>query len=176
MIKKVAILMSGGFDSIAVAERVKDVEAAYVFFKYGQLYEGKEYKAAAMYTARQSHKLKTYRLSQGTTDMPGRNFLFLLRLKQEGYTHVYMGTRNPTYIGDKYGDSNYIALKLFAWLLGIKVKFPVMWWTKRRIFRYLFKEDLQFYGYNCYNNKDNYLTCDCVNCKERRQIHGIHSS
>ncbi len=176
MIKKVATLMSGGFDSLAVAEKVCTQADYFIFFDYRQRYVEKELFAAKTYTHYKGKKLKVEVHPGGTTDMVGRNFFFLLRLKQLGYTHVFMGTRNPTYLGDKYGDSNYIALKLFAWLIGIKVSFPVMWWTKRRIFRYLLKKDLQFYGYNCYNNKDNYLTCDCVNCKERRQIHGIHSS
>ena len=103
----------------------------------------------------------------GAHDMPGRNFRFLTQLKAEGYTDVYMGTRCPLPMFDKFGDANYFSLKLRAKKIGIRVHMPIMCWTKTMVFKYLKKRTYLERFYNCYNNRLDYFKCKCVNCIER---------
>lgn len=164
---KIACTISGGYDS-AAAYLKHPVNCDFVFFSYRQLYHKKEHSCAIDFAHFAHRNLNLYEVP-GFTDMPCRNFMFLLILRINGYREVIMGSRNVLPWFDKYKDSNWLSLKLFAWLIGVKLHLPVTGWSKKRVIQYVesfYKGPL----YNCYLNNDDYRTCECVNCKEMRKI------
>jgi len=165
---KVAVLFSGGFDSGAVYLKAPKVGVDYIFFEYGQIYMVKERQAAVNFLKRLDLHLNIISIP-GHHDMEGRNFKFLDWCAEAGYTDVYIGTRCPLPWFDKYGDANYFSLNCHASKLNIKVHFPIMLWSKKKVFEFLEKYVSLNEFYNCYANKDNYRTCDCSNCLERKK-------
>lgn len=165
---KTAILLSGGWDSAACFLINRNKKADLIFFNYNQNYLEKE-----LYTARRFSRffkldLKVFSLDLDH-DQERRNFFFISEIKRRGYEEIIIGSRNLIPLFDRYRDSNWISLKIFGWLMNIRVRLPITGWGKRRIIKFVRK----FYRgplYNCYENRQDYLTCPCVNCRELRSI------
>ena len=165
MYKKECVLFSGGFDSAAAA--LLSPRCDLLFIAYGQSYLDHELKAAQDFASYVSAFLVVHRIP-GKDDMKGRNFTFLQCAASYGYSHVTLGVRNPTPLFDKHGDSNWVILNWYANKLGLHLSFPVLCWSKNRVFDFV-QENYQLDKlYNCYNNNTDYKTCPCVNCTQRR--------
>lgn len=164
---KSCILFSGGWDSIAVALKIRGIDL--LFFNYGQTYYENELAACVKFSTPLSANLIVRDLVL-EHDIERRNFYFLMEAKRLGYDCVYTGNRNIAPIFDKYKDSNFISIHLFAHLCNIKVKMPIMGWGKRRIVKFILKDNPYHTPYNCYHNNDNYKTCKCPNCVELQGI------
>ena len=165
-----AVLFSGGWDSIAATLRIlrKGITPDLLFVNYGQIYFDQELKVCNEFAEEFELNLRVIQLPL-EHDMERRNFYLINEAKRLGYEMLYTGNRNIAPIFDKYKDSNFLSIKAFAYLMNIKIKMPVLLWPKRLIVKYCQK---YFSGipYNCYKAKDNYLECDCPNCKELQRI------
>jgi 7-cyano-7-deazaguanine synthase in queuosine biosynthesis len=166
---KKAMTISGGFDSACLPFLIPPVSYDFIFFDYGQSYLIQELKYAKKLATHFNKKLIIIHLFNSEHNQERRNFIFLSKLKELKYSEVVLGNRGIFPLFDKYKDSNWLSLKLFSWLLGMKIKLPITAWTKKRIFTFLLHHDWLI-GYNCYVNKINWQTCSCPNCKERQKI------
>ena len=119
---KKALLLSGGMDSVACGFLETDWEP--VYFNYGQEYHELEYPKAKQTASLFNKKLKTIKRNWGH-DAENRNFLMILELKKLGYDEVIIGSRNILPFTDKYGDSNWLSLKLLQFLFGIYINMPL---------------------------------------------------
>ena len=168
---KKALLLSGGFDSAAVFHLLIEAGELFdVFFvDYNQSYKSKEQeKAKKLCNMYEDINFTTIAIP-GWDDMPGRNFHFINQIQIRGYKEVYLGTRWVLPLFDSWGDANWVTLKLYGQLLKIKIKLPIVGWTKRKCFKFLSsRNDTDFY--NCYKNNTNWVDCDCSNCKERKRL------
>lgn len=160
------ILFSGGWDSVAVALKIKDADL--LFINYGQKYYDNELKAVLEFNRMTSRPILVHPMEL-KHDIERRNFYLLLEAKKLGYQRVYTGNRNVFPWWDKYRDSNWLTLKIFGWLSNLQIKMPIVCWGKSRIVNFVGKS-YDGKPYNCYNNKTNYLECDCQNCLELRNI------
>ena len=166
-----ALLFSGGYDSAAVWFKIKDKENTdLVFFDYGQLYMENELKKAILFAKSIDKELIVLRFP-GKTDMKNRNLIFIEKAMLANYDTFYLGCRNILPIFDKYKDSNWWTMRMFARDNGIRIVLPIVGWGKKKIINYL-KDNGYGYDkfYNCYNNNTDYKTCECVNCKELKKL------
>ncbi len=161
------VLFSGGYDSTVCVLKNLDADH-FVFFDYKQIYKDNELEAVLDICKKLNIKLKVVSLPM-ITDVKNRNFIFALYataiLEAD---EIVIGSRNILPIFDKYKDSNWLSLKMLGYFAKIKVSLPITGWTKKRVFKFLQKYDLQ--PYNCYLNSKNYLECSCQNCIERRKF------
>lgn len=168
---KKALLLSGGFDSAVVFHQLIESETNFdVFFvDYNQSYKNKEQeKARKLCSKYKTINLFTIKIS-GWDDMPGRNFHFINQIQIRGYDEIYLGTRWILPLFDTWGDANWFTLKIYGHLLKIKVKLPIVGWTKRNCFQFLSTRNSTDF-YNCYKNNDNWRDCNCSNCQERQKL------
>lgn len=171
MNNKECVTISGGFDSGCLPFIIKDtINIDFIFFNYNQGYLKKELQKAEKLAGIFNKKLIILTIPEMKHDQERRNFLFLSELKKLQYTSVTMGNRNILPIFDKYRDSNFLELKIFAYFLNLKLSLPITGWSKNKVFYFLQNEANYFDFYNCYNNEDDYNTCSCVNCFERREL------
>lgn len=158
------VLFSGGWDSTLCA--LMYPKADLVFFDYGQTYEAIEFSTANKIANELNRRFKFKSIHLGH-DAKNRNFKLIMALHNEGYEKIIIGSRNLLPIFDKYKDSNWLSLKMFSWLLRIKIIMPITGYTKKRIVDLVRGKTLTI-PYNCY--KTNATDCDCVNCVEMRKI------
>lgn len=164
-----AILISGGWDSAACYFQLHDPNTYdLIFFSYGQLYVRNELSAAEDLSSFLKRRLYVLYLDL-RHDQERRNFFFISEIKRLGYEEIVIGSRNLIPLFDKYRDSNWLSLKLYGWLMNIKVRLPITGWRKKKI---ILKVRSSYQGqiYNCYENRQDHLTCPCVNCREVRSI------
>lgn len=167
--KKKVILISGGWDSAACFFQLKNPDDyELIFFNYGQNYLKNELATAERLSRFLKRALLVVNLDLHH-DQERRNFFFISEIKRLGFEEIVIGSRNLIPLFDRYRDSNWLSLKIFGWLMNIRVRLPITGWGKRRIIKFVRK----FYRgplYNCYENRQDYLTCPCVNCRELRSI------
>lgn len=164
---KEVILFSGGYDSMAVAIMNPDIDL--LFIDYDQSYRAKEMEVVLKYRDQHRRNILFTNLKLGH-DQERRNYYFLLEAKRIGYDIIYTGNRNILPWFDKYKDSNWFNLKIFAKLINIKIKMPVIGWSKRSIVEYCRENEKIITPYNCYHNNDDYKLCSCRNCEELRKL------
>ncbi len=165
---KYAVTISGGYDSAAAYIKWSDKkECDFIFFNYGQKYYENELKCALSFANFFKKQLIIINLNLGH-NCERRNFHFISKLKLLNYDVVIMGNRNILPIMDKYKDSNLLNIKLYSYLMNIKVILPIIGYTKRKIIKILKLYNLNFY--NCYLNKDDYKKCSCINCIELKKV------
>lgn len=160
------ILFSGGWDSVAVA--LMETEADLLFFNYGQTYFINELEVADSFAKKHKRNLIVKKLEL-KHDIERRNFYLLMEAKRLGYQIVFTGNRNILPIFDKYKDSNYLTLKIFGYLSNLKIKMPIVGWGKKKIVKFVLK-NTSIKPYNCYNNLNDFKTCECQNCQEIKEI------
>lgn len=166
---KKCMTISGGFDSGCLPFIINPSGFDFVFFKYNQKYMEKE-KEKAVYLANFfDKKLKIISIPEMQHDHSRRNFIFLSELKKLNYVEIIMGNRNILPFFDAYKDSNLINLQLVAYLFQIKLKLPIIGWTKTKVIKFL-KNNEYLNFYNCYKNNIDYKNCDCPNCLELKKI------
>ena len=144
--KKKALLLSGGMDSVACGFIEEGWEP--VYFDYGQEYHELEYPKAKQTAKLFGKKLRKIKRSWGH-DAPNRNFLMILELKKQGYDEVIIGSRNILPFTDKYGDSNWLSLKLLQFLFGIYINMPIT-----GLFKFQVKQKLN--GWDGYWSSEGY--------------------
>lgn len=127
---KKAILLSGGYDSVAclILQLTNDLDD-FIFFDYGQSYLKEELKAIQYLEKVFEIEVKKIKVNW-STDVKNRNFMMISRLCELGYDEVVLGTRNILPIFDKYKDSNWLSLKLYGLLLRLKIIMPVVMKSK----------------------------------------------
>lgn len=160
------VLFSGGWDSVAAA--LIDRESPLIFFNYGQIYFENEREAVLKFSAAFKRKTKILSVKLGH-DAERRNFLLLSELKRRGYSEVVTGNRNILPIFDKYKDSNWLSMKMFGYLMNMKIEMPVVGWTKKRIVEFV-QSGYVGTPYNCYKNNKDFMICGCPNCRELKKI------
>ena len=143
---KKALLLSGGMDSVACAFLEQDWEP--VYFDYGQQYHELEYPEAKKTAKLFGKKLRKIKRNWGH-DAPHRNFKMVLELKKLGYDEVIIGSRNILPFTDKYGDSNWLSLKLLQFLFGIYINMPIT-----GLFKFQVKQKLK--GWTGYWSSEGY--------------------
>ena len=127
-----AILFSGGWDSLYcyIKSKSRFESSDLLFFDYGQPYL--ESETLAVFNM-QTEGLKTIKfikyedvvsVKDGIFD--NRNGRLLQYVKTLGYTSVYIGTRNPFPMFDKYGDSNYFWSRQQSKLLNLNIYTPAI--------------------------------------------------
>lgn len=127
---KTALLLSGGYDSVACL--VKYPESDLFFFNYNQSYLEQEL-AAITYLEKTISKKIIIINKNWHTDIKNRNFLMIIELNSLGYERIIIGTRNIFPWFDRYKDSNWLNMKLFAKLLRITVTTPLIGLKKTKI-------------------------------------------
>lgn len=168
---KTCVLFSGGWDSAAAALLTKDQKPDLLFFNYGQIYYEQEIIAAKKF-ADNFNLILIQKLLPIGHDAERRNFYFVLEAKKLGYQKIITGNRNIFPWFDKYKDSNWLSLKILAWLMNVKICMPIIAWPKSWIIAYV--EALHSSPmYNCYFAKNDFKTCSCVNCKEFKKLKGF---
>lgn len=132
---KKAILLSGGYDSVAclVLQFNSNLDN-YIFFDYGQSYLKEELKAIKYLENELKVEVKKIKVNW-TTDIKNRNFMMISRVCELGYDEIILGTRNILPIFDKYKDSNWLSLKLYGLLLRIKITMPVVLKSKKSVIK-----------------------------------------
>jgi 7-cyano-7-deazaguanine synthase in queuosine biosynthesis len=165
---KTAILLSGGWDSAACFLLNQDIEADLIFINYGQIYLENELRAAEAFSGFFKRDLRVVNLNL-SHDQERRNFFFISEIKRLGYGHIIIGSRNLIPLFDRYRDSNWVSLKLFGYLMRIRVDLPITGWGKRKIITFVQKKYPKAL-YNCYQNKNDFRVCDCQNCREIRSL------
>lgn len=165
---KTALLISGGWDSVACYYLNKKKKLDLLFINYNQNYYDNEIKVLTnlMVSERREFKIINLNLYH---DIERRNFYFITELKKLGYKKIIIGSRNILPVFDKYKDSNYLSLKLFGYLMGIKIALPVCGWSKKKVVEFV-KTKTDVIPYNCYNNLNDINNCSCVNCIEIKGI------
>lgn len=165
---KTCVLFSGGWDSAACALIHRDLKPDLLFISYGQTYNDYEKGAASIFAHALGFAIH-FRSLDLYHDHPRRNFYLIAEAKRLGYEQIIVGSRNILPITDKYKDSNWLSLKLFGALMGVKVKLPVTGWSKRKIVQTVRKT---YCGalYNCYNNLNDISNCTCVNCTKIKHL------
>ena len=128
---KKALLLSGGYDSVASLLIQKDKNFDCIFFDYDQSYIEYELNAVR-YIESLGFEVKIIKTSW-KTDIKNRNFLMILRVSELGYNSIILGTRNILPMFDKYKDSNWLSLKFFGLLTRIKISMPVAIMPKSKI-------------------------------------------
>ncbi len=167
---KTCILFSGGWDSASCALKMleRGERPDLLFINYGQTYMQNEYAAAlrfAMY-----FNLELYRVQVPLKhDQERRNFYLIGVAKALGYRRIVSGSRNVLPWFDKYRDSNWVALKAFAYLMNVTVELPIVGHSKKRIVRHI-RRSYPHLPYNCYANSTDISTCSCVNCTEIKHL------
>lgn len=165
---KSVVLFSGGYDSIAVALKLNPNECDLLFINYNQSYVLNEFRSAKYFAKEKGFTLKVSDLNL-KTDQKMRNVYLIMEAIRLGYDQIYLGTRNILPIFDNYKDSNYLTLKILSYILKVKIKMPVVLYSKKRILK-LCNEGFNGKPYNCYNNSQDFLNCQCKNCKEIRSL------
>lgn len=168
---KTAVLFSGGWDSAAcVIKLMERGEQFDLFFvNYGQTYVDNERAAVSKFITHFGLQAVERTARHIRHDQPGRNFMFIAEAAADGYERVISGSRNVLPWFDKYRDSNWVALKLFAWSLKIRIELPVVGQSKRRIINTV-RQSYPHQMYSCYANKTDLTTCNCVNCMEIKHL------
>lgn len=130
---KKAILLSGGYDSVAslIIQFTENLDG-FIFFDYGQSYLKEELKAIKYLEEVFQIQVKKIKVNW-STDIKNRNFMMISRLCELGYNEIVLGTRNILPIFDKYKDSNWLSLKLYGLLLRVKITMPVVMKSKTSI-------------------------------------------
>ena len=161
------ITISGGFDSGCLPFIFRDIvnEYDFVLFDYNQNYLEQEKRCAKNLAGRFKTKLIEIKMRDMIHDQERRNFLFIAKLKQLGYSEVMMGNRNIFPFHDKYKDSNLMYLQMIGFLFRIKIKLPIVGWRKNKVLTFLSKNNY-FDFYNCYNTLGDFESCTCQNCLE----------
>jgi hypothetical protein len=135
---KRAILLSGGMDSIAALNIENTDNLDLFFFDYNQEYKDLEIKHALKAAKKINKKLTIIKKSDWEHDIQNRNYYMMSELKKMGYEEVVIGTRNFLPIFDKYGDSNYINLKIYQYLFNIYVNMPLI-----GLFKFMIKNKIE---------------------------------
>lgn len=136
---KKALLISGGYDSVAILELIDKSQYDYYFFNYGQSYFKQEEKAIKEVEKYYGINITPIRTTW-STDIKNRNFLMISRLQELGYERVSCGSRNIIPLFDKYKDSNYVILKIYGWIHRMIVETPVAFMTKKQIINLIPKD------------------------------------
>jgi hypothetical protein len=168
---KTCVLFSGGWDSIAMALKAPFM-ADLLFFNYGQIYLENELKVAQEFARRFRRNLRVETLSLHH-DIERRNFYLLIEAKRLGYTRIFIGSRKIAPPFERYKDINWLSVKLFCYLINVKVCQPLTGWRKWRVVRFV-RARTDITPYNCYNNNTDYKTCPCSNCLELKHILAQH--
>lgn len=152
--KKRAVLLSGGMDSVAAAWIELDKKHDYdlIYFNYGQEYHTFEYKEAQN-VAKVLNKDLIVINKQWHHDIENRNYYLIAEIKKLGYDEVITGNRNLLPIFDKYGDSNWINLKLYQYLLGIYINMPLIGLFKSQVKSKLKNSNLTYFSSEKWNKK-----------------------
>jgi 7-cyano-7-deazaguanine synthase in queuosine biosynthesis len=137
--EKKALLISGGYDSVAILEMIDKKKYDYYFFDYGQSYSKEERNAITQVEKYYNIKIETIK-KKWHTDIRNRNFLFINTLQELGYQTICTGSRNVLPLFDKYKDSNYVNLKLLAYVNRIVIETPLTFCTKKQIIKKIPKE------------------------------------
>ena len=138
---KKALLLSGGYDSVACLYMINKKEYDYFFFEYNQSYVKEELKAVKALARKENIKVNIIK-KDWTTDIKNRNFMMISTLQEKGYNHIVIGSRNILPMFDKYKDSNYVYLKLYGFINRIEVELPVAWFSKSKIIKKIPKDIL----------------------------------
>lgn len=162
---KVAILFSGGWDSVLCA--IKRPDADLIFIDYGQRYAHRELMSATNIAKEMGRELNYFSHLIGH-DAKNRNF-HLIDLVSQKYDEIILGSRNILPIFDKYKDSNWLSLKLFGFLYRVKITLPITGYSKRKIVKEVMSK-IKNIPYNCYENKKQNENCSCVNCIEMKKL------
>jgi hypothetical protein len=162
------ILFSGGWDSAAIAVMNLKTKPDLLFVNYGQKYFENEADAALKFAKYFGMTLIMISLPL-EHDHPRRNFYLISEAKRLGYDEIFIGCRNLFPFMDKYKDSNWFSVKLFGWLMGVKIRTPIAGWMKRRVLTKVMGvyPDLL---YNCYSNLNDFKKCTCQNCTEFKKL------
>jgi 7-cyano-7-deazaguanine synthase in queuosine biosynthesis len=129
---KKCLLLSGGYDSVAILEMINRKEYDFYFFDYGQSYNKQEQEAIVSLSKYYGIEINQLNMNWGT-DIRNRNFLMISRMQELGYQTICIGSRNVLPMFDKYKDSNYVILKLYAFVNRIVIETPVAFMTKKQI-------------------------------------------
>lgn len=164
---KQCILFSGGWDSVAVAIKAPK-EADLIFYNYGQIYFDHELESARKFAKEFNRKLIVIKLDL-SHDIERRNYYLIMEAKRLGYGTIYTGNRNLIPLFDKYKDSNWWSIKNFGRLTNLKIKMPIVGWSKKKIVKFCM-DNYKGVPYNCYFNRTDYNSCSCPNCKELRSL------
>ena len=127
-----ALLLSGGWDSVAILDMIDREKYDYFFFDYAQRYAREEREAVEQVAAYYGLHLH-YIVTSWGTDCKNRNFRMLMRLHCEGYDRICIGARSPLPGFDRYFDSNLVSLQLFGLVMRMTIETPLIGWTKRSI-------------------------------------------
>lgn len=127
---KTALLLSGGYDSVACLIKYRNADL--FFFNYNQSYLEQELKSVK-YIERELLKPVQIIKKDWHTDIKNRNFLMIAELNSLGYNKIIIGTRNLIPLFDKYKDSNWLSLKILSLLFRIKIKMPLVGMSKKEI-------------------------------------------
>jgi hypothetical protein len=130
---KKALLISGGYDSVAILEMIDRSEYDYFFIDYSQSYLKEEINACIEVEKYYRIKINNIKVDNWGTDIKNRNFYMIMKLQEMGYETICTGSRNVFPFFDKYKDSNYVSLKLFALLNRIVIETPLTFITKKHI-------------------------------------------
>ncbi len=168
---KTCVLFSGGWDSAScVLQLLERGETNFdlLFLNYGQTYLENEWAAARKFADFFSLNLCNSVLPL-EHDQERRNFYLIAEAKRRGYQRIVSGSRNVLPWFDKYRDSNWVALKAFAFLMNVTVELPIVGHSKKRIVRHI-RRSYPHLPYNCYSNSTELSTCSCVNCTEIKHL------
>jgi 7-cyano-7-deazaguanine synthase in queuosine biosynthesis len=130
---KKALLISGGYDSVAILEMINREQYDYFFINYAQSYSKEEEKAIKAVSKYYKIEIKKIEDKQWGTDIKNRNFLMINLMQELGYDTISVGSRNILPIFDKYKDSNYVSLKMYALINRIVIETPLTLLTKKQI-------------------------------------------
>lgn len=125
------VLLSGGWDSAYCALKIPKPAHA-VFVAYGQSFSAAEYKAARAVSERLGLPFEKVNLQfiamdkRGTFKNRNDQLIAAALAKHSDATEIWFGTRNPTPLFDRHGDSNFIWGKLAGLRHGVKVKMPAV--------------------------------------------------
>jgi hypothetical protein len=131
---KKVLLISGGFDSVSILEMIDRKKYDFYFFDYGQSYYKEEVLAIKAIEKYYDIQVQTLQVNWNT-DIRNRNFLMISRMQELGYHKICVGCRNLIPLFDKYKDSNYISLKIYALINRIVIETPVVFLTKKEIIK-----------------------------------------
>lgn len=136
---KTALLLSGGYDSVLCYFLLNNLDLDLFFFNYGQSYIEQELKSVKELSLFINKDFIVIDKSW-YNDIKNRNFLMISELVSLGYNKIIIGSRNFLPLFDKYKDSNLLTLKLFSFIMRIKIITPLVlypkWLIKNKLKKY----------------------------------------
>jgi len=200
--KKIAILYSGGLDSLIMRQYAKitypDAEIVCLYYKHGAASEEKELSTLPDFVQVRTvdwlnDKCKPVAKAEdpfaGAIYIPGRNLIFsALAACQELADEVWMGTvwdeDNPkgTDKNEKFRSetSNLVSYVLSPFIDGVKVRFPFveMGWTKRESVQWALVNGLTqaeiLNSVSCWFHTDGKPCGECKQCFKRALVFNLN--